>query len=93
MTTPGARILAETIDPMQTSNPEHMAYHERNRQRGRMPGQVRIRVRIGKTIGPWFDYLFVSRSELAGIVEGTGWKVAHTIDSDGPAYIAILEKD
>ncbi len=93
MTSPDARIIAETLDPTQTSNLDHLAYHERNRQRGRMPGQVRIRVRVRKAIGRWFDYLFVSRTELEQIVAGTGWQVAQTLDSDGPVYVAVLEKD
>jgi hypothetical protein len=93
MTSPDARIIAETLDPTQTTNPDHLAYHERNRQRGRVPGQVRIRVRIRKAVGPWFDYLFVSRTELEQIVDGTGWHMAHTLDSGGPGYVAILARD
>jgi|GEM_PF-5357719 len=42
---------------------------------------------------PWFDYLFVSRDELRAIVHGIGWRVARLIDSDGPVYVAVLEKD
>jgi SAM-dependent methyltransferase len=42
---PGARVLASGIDPYATTNPVHIAYHDRNRQRGRMPGQLRLRVR------------------------------------------------
>lgn len=93
MASPDARILAETLDPTQTTNPDHLAYHERNRQHGRLPGQVRIRVRVRKTVSPWFDYLFVSRTELEEIVDGTSWHVAHTLDSDGPSYVAILARD
>lgn len=92
MTTPEARIIAETLDPTQTSNPDHLSYHERNRQRGRLPGQVRIRVRFRRAVGNWFDYLFVSREEMAEIVAGTGWRVVRTVDSPGPGYIAVLEK-
>ena len=29
-----ARILAESVNPYKTDNPEHLAYHERNRRRG-----------------------------------------------------------
>jgi hypothetical protein len=55
-----ARILAESVDPYKTDKPEHLAYHERNRRRGRMPGQLRIRVRHGAYRTPWFDYLLAS---------------------------------
>lgn len=93
MTTPGAQIVATTMDPHETNNPAHLAYHELNRERGRLPGQTRLRIRFRRAIGAWFDYLFVSRSELEDIVSGTGWRVARTIDSPGPGYVAILEKE
>jgi SAM-dependent methyltransferase len=93
MTSPEARIITQTLDPYQTENPDHLAYHAWNRQRGRMSGQTRIRVRYKRSVGPWFDYLFVSREEMDDLVVGTGWHVAKTIDSSGPIYIAILEKD
>lgn len=93
MTGPAGRIIAATLDPYQTDNPGHLAYHALNRRRGRMGGQVRMRVRFRQSIGPWLDYLFVSRDELRDIVAGTGWRVAQTLDSDGPTYVAILEKE
>lgn len=93
MTSPAARIIPQTLDPYQTDNPDHLAYHAWNRERGRMGGQTRIRVRYKRSIGQWFDYLFVSREEMRDLVAGTGWHLARTIDSLGPAYVAILEKD
>jgi len=33
----------------------------------------------------------VSRAELEELVEGTGWKLTRTIDSDD-TYVAVLEK-
>jgi SAM-dependent methyltransferase len=92
MTSPDARILAETLDPYATKVPEHLAYHVRNRKRGRMAGQVRLRARSKLKKTPWFDYLFVSRKEMREIVEGTGWKVVRTIPNRGERYIGVLEK-
>ena len=93
MTSPDARILAETLDPYQTTNPDHLAYHKRNRKRGRMAGQVRIRVRSRRLKTPWFDYLFVSRKEMREIVDGTSWGVVRTFPPRGPQYVALLEKE
>ena len=92
MTSPDARIVAATLDPYQTKDPCHLQYHVLNRKRGRMGGQVRIRIRYRTYATPWFDYLFVSREELGTILDGTGWRLARTIDSDGPEYAAVLEK-
>lgn len=92
MTTERARIIAVTRDPYSGKNPDHLAYHDLNRTRGRMPGQVRMRVRHKKYKGQWFDYLFVSRREMGELLKGTGWKVRQIIDSDGPLYSAVIVK-
>jgi SAM-dependent methyltransferase len=92
ITSPGARIIAATNDPYQTTNPDHLAYHRRNRSRGRMGGQARIRVRYHRYTSPYFDYLMVSKDELGRIVRGTGWKIGGFVRSKGSLYIAILER-
>lgn len=93
MTTPTGRIIAETLDPYQTDDPDHLAYHQRNKARGRMGGQIRLRIRYQRYKTPWFDYLFVSRDEMQQLLNGTGWKIERLIDSEGPTYIAIIAKD
>lgn len=94
MTPSDGKILADTRDPLKTDKPEHLAYHDFNRRRGRMPGQVRIRVRFKKYVTPWFDYLMVSKDELKGILRGTGWRVQTYIDSRDAddLYVAVLER-
>lgn len=93
MTFDGARIIAESNDPYKTSNPHHLKYHEFNRNRGRMPGQLRIRVRYRTYATPWFDYLLVSRGEMREILQGSGWRVTRFLDSLGSTYIAVIEKE
>jgi SAM-dependent methyltransferase len=92
LTSADARIVAETLDPYQTEMPEHLAYHRRNRKRGRMPGQLKIRVRYLAYATPWFDYLFVSQPEMRKIVTGTGWRVTRVFE-DLPRYVAVIEKE
>ncbi len=85
------RIVATSNDPSGTEDPVHLAYHERNRNRGRMPGQLRLRIRYRDLIGPWFEYLIVSPDEMAEIVEGTGWEIRHLIRDEDSVYVAVLE--
>jgi len=92
LTSAYARILAETLDVHRTDDPVHLAYHERNRQRGRMAGQIRLRIRYKTARTPWFDYLMVSPAELEGILTGTGWRVSQFINADDGRYVAVLEK-
>lgn len=92
ITSPEAKIIAESLDPYDGSNPVHLAYHERNRRRGRPPGQARIRARYGEYKTQWFDLLLVSREEMKEVLDGTGWQVSEFIDSGGPIYIAVITK-
>ena len=92
ITTPGARIIGAALDPYQTKERYHLAYHERNRRRGRMGGQLRLRARYLTWTGEWFDYLFASVEEVREILQGTGWKVAEIIPSKGPQYVVVLDR-
>ncbi len=93
LTGPNARIVAESLDIYGTDKPEHLAYHDRNRRRGRMAGEIRLRVRYREVIGEWFDYLMVSQAEMLEIVEDTGWRVAEFIGGTGGQYIGVMEKE
>ncbi len=92
MTTPEARIIAETNDVYKTDNPIHLAYQAYNRERGRMSGQIGLRVLRGHARSDWFDYLMVSKEEMCDILDGTGWKVMKFIDSPESVYVAVIEK-
>jgi SAM-dependent methyltransferase len=84
------RIVASIRNPYQTDDAAHLAYQERNRRRGRMPGQLRLRVRYRDYATPWFDYLIVSPEELKALVDGTGWRVGRVIPGE-PLYVAVLD--
>ncbi len=92
MTSKGAVIVAQSRDPYQTTDDFHFAYQEQNRQRGRMAGQLRIRVRYKIMKTPWLDYLLVSPTEMADIVAGTGWRIREVVGTDSPDFTAIIEK-
>jgi SAM-dependent methyltransferase len=93
---PGAVLLGRGMDPYRTTAPEHLAYHERNRARGRLPGQIRMRVRYRGLATPWFDYLFATPDELAPLLAGTAWRLEHVereVDESGArgaGYVALM---
>jgi SAM-dependent methyltransferase len=91
LTSERGRIVAETRDVHRTDDPAHLEYQKRNRARGRMSGQIRIRVRYRDQATPWFDYLMVSRDELDDLLDGTGWRLGRVLESED-TYIAIIEK-
>jgi SAM-dependent methyltransferase len=92
ITAPNARILAATLNPYKTDDINHLQYHRSNRRRGRMGGQIRMRIRYGKAVGEWFDYLFVSPEEMMDILKNTGWRIKELVDSEKANYIAVIEK-
>jgi cyclopropane fatty-acyl-phospholipid synthase-like methyltransferase len=92
ITSAEAKIIAETVDPYQTSEPLHLAYQQSNRAQGRMSGHLRIRIRHQNIVGAWFDYLLVSQPEMKEILTGTGWKVSKILPDKGPGYTAIITK-
>jgi len=90
-----ARIIAETIDIYHADNPFFLdrSYHRRNTKRGRMAGQLRMRIRYEDSATPWFDHLFVSRAEMRKLLQGTGWRVARWIPPRGAFYVAVIVKN
>jgi SAM-dependent methyltransferase len=88
----GARIIAESRDPASIEGAVHAAYRAANRRSGRLPGQLRLRIRYKQYATPWFDYLFLAKGELEQLLAGTGWSVARHLDGEASAYIAIIEK-
>ena len=92
ITSENALIIADTRDPYKTEDPAHLAYHKLNKKKGRMAGQVKIRINFQNYVSGWFDYLMVSKQEMAEILNGTGWKIKQFIDSETSKYVGIIEK-
>lgn len=93
ITSPEGKIIAGTLNPYRTTDPDHLLYQKLNRKRGRMSGQIRFRVRFKKAVGKWFDYLFVSPEEMQDILKDTGWQIEEFIQSSDEAhYFAIISK-
>jgi SAM-dependent methyltransferase len=83
-------VVASALDPHQTIDPRHLRYHEQNRRRGRLPGQVTIRVRYRDVATGWFDYLHLSRHELAVLSEPAGWTIEEVLP--GTLYGVVLRR-
>ena len=92
ITSKNARIITTSSNVYQTDIPAHLKYHEMNRKRGRMAGQIRFRVRYHEYATPWFDYLLVSQEEMVNILDGTGWRISRFFESAGAFYTAVIEK-
>lgn len=90
MASPKARIIATGTDPYGLDDPARRRYIEDNRQRGRMGGQARIRIRYRDLTTEWFEYLYCSLDELAELAADTGWLVGDAELEDYPRYTVTL---
>jgi SAM-dependent methyltransferase len=89
----GTLLVAESMDPYRSSELLTAEYRRRNRARGRLPGQTRLRIRYREFASPWFDWLFVSRSEMVKLVRGTGWAVQRLIGpKSSDLFVGVLER-
>jgi SAM-dependent methyltransferase len=93
LTSPSGRIVLDSEDPYVDADDADLAYEARNRARGRLPGQVTIRIRHRERATPWFDLLNVSAAELGGLASAAGWRLAEVVEGEPPDYYALLEKD
>jgi SAM-dependent methyltransferase len=93
LTSRTGRIIAQSCDPHQMASPERRRFHRANVRRGRLPGQLRMRIRYKTYATPWWEWLVVSKGEMAKLLAGTGWKVRRFIDSKTSSYIVVIDKE
>jgi SAM-dependent methyltransferase len=90
LSTVKGRILAGSYDPYEGASELARRYQARNRERGKMGGVERLRVRYRQYATPWYDVLFASRNEVTQLAGESGWIVKHFID-DGAGYVGVLD--
>ena len=93
MANPGARVIGSGREPLMTEDPLALAYHQMNRDRGRPPGQLTLRVRWGNLASEWFDYWFISTDELGEIAATSGWNLVDVATEEGAHYLVELALD
>ena len=86
---PSGTVVGACLDPYGTEDPVHLAYQRRNRERGRLSGQLRLRIRYQALAGDWFDWLLMSPDELEVIADRAGWRIDEVTSSE-PYYLAVL---
>lgn len=70
---PTGQILLDSLDVRSTTDPDHLAYHERNRQLGRYIGVVGLQMEYNGSFGEKFKLLHVDPQTLIKCAQETGW--------------------
>jgi len=87
---PGGVLIASCRDPAATENPVHLAYHERNRARGRPIGQVTLREEYAGQLSLWFDLLLLTSAEATALAERVGWRMAQLLSKRKELFTLVL---
>ena len=86
----GGDLLCMTMDPLETTEDVHLAYHERNRKGGLPPGLTRIRIRYKDLATEWMDFWMPTSGELRSAMSGAGWALDEE-RSVGPSRLRLFQ--
>ena len=70
-------LITSTLDPLDTEDPDHMRYHARNRELGRPPGLLSVRIAYREDLTDWFDLWLTTREEVEPVASAVGWELRH----------------
>ena len=62
------------------------------------PGAIRVcklrglKRAIVRSVGDWFDYLFVSPEEMREILSDTDWQIEELLNAEEANYVAVIQK-
>lgn len=87
-------LIFSCRDPLKTNKTSHLAYHSRNRELGRPPGLIKLRVVYQDLKDPWWDLLFVGVQTAEKILENTGFRrIALYQDASSAIYHIVARKE
>jgi SAM-dependent methyltransferase len=87
---PRARLFCAMLDPLDTNDPIHLRYHQRNREKGQPPGLSVIRLRYRDLVDEWVRLWMPTRDELQSAVSDSGWSMVDE-KPQGPNRLRLLE--
>lgn len=70
----GGQIVCDSIDVRVTTDPQHVAYREKNIASGRPAGQQSFMMEYDGEDSVQFEWLHIDFESLAHLCEGTGWE-------------------
>lgn len=87
---PRAWLLCVMLDPLDTKEPSHLKYHQRNRERGRPPRLTVMRLRYRELIDDWVRLWMPTGEEFQRVLSATRWHMVEE-KAHGPHRLRLLE--
>lgn len=91
ISTEDAVLVGDTVDPTITDAPDEIEYQHRQKEAGRYAGQIRLQLRYGEVISPWWVQSNFAIRDIPRLVMGTGWSIHEHHINDIDHYL-ILKK-
>jgi len=92
ISTEDAVLIGNTVDPTITDDPDEIKYQRKQVEAGRYVGQVRLRLRYGEVISPWWEQSNFAIRDLPHLVEGTGWSIHEHHVNDVDHYVILRKR-
>jgi len=89
ISTEGAILIGDTVDPTITDDPEEIEYQRKQVETGRYVGQVRLRLKYGDVISPWWEQSNFTIRDLPRLVDDTGWSIWDHHVNDVDHYVVL----
>ena len=87
---PNGRLILSLIDPLATTDPAHLAYHDRNRAAGRPPGLTRLRLEYRGMTSEWWELWMPTEPELRTGAASAGWQIVSAVpEGNSRLYVLI----
>ena len=87
---PGGQVLVHSVDVRATTDPDHLAYHEANRERGRYVGTIRLQFEYAGALGAPSEWLHVDPGTLREHAARAGWSFEMLLEEAEGEYLARL---
>ena len=92
VTCENALLLGHSVDPTDSTNPEHLDYHRKNEAAGRYKGQVLIRMEYRGSVTRWWNLLLLEPPVAEQLLADHGWAVEDLLPAIG-SYILVARKE
>jgi SAM-dependent methyltransferase len=90
MASDDAVLIGDSVDPA-SDDPDDVAYERGNARAGFHRGHIRLRLRYGETLTPWWDQLNVPPDDVAELVRATGWRL-ELHERHGEDHVVVLRR-
>jgi len=66
-------------------------YEEENHRAGRHTGAIKLRIRYGPLVTPWWRQINLPPDDVSLLVDGTGWRLEEHV-REGGDHVVVLRR-